>query len=73
MSAMPAPPSPPNTELQTELTRLVTKFTLCSVIETLGVVCELRAVELHENDGTAHRMRGIGLSLIELSARCFAL
>jgi hypothetical protein len=51
----------------------VNKFTLCTVVETLGVVCEIQACSLHENDGTAHRMRTIGFSLIELSTRAFAL
>jgi hypothetical protein len=73
MSAIIAPPNQPNFELQTELTRLVEKFTLCAVIESMGVVCELRAVTLNENDGTAYRMRSIGIALIELAAKCFAL
>lgn len=68
-----APPSQPNVELQHELQHLVTKFTLCSVLETLGVVCEIQACDLRENDGTAHRMRHIGVDLIELSVKAFAL
>lgn len=71
--SLPAPPAHPSHELQFELTHLVTKFTLCTVLETLGVVCEISACELRENDGTAPRMRKIGLDLIELSVRAFAL
>lgn len=71
--SLPAPPIHPSQELQHELTILVTKFTLCTVLETLGVVCEIKACGLRENDGTAHRMRRVGVDLIELSVRAFAL
>lgn len=64
---------PSNHELQMELTRLVERFTLATVLETLGIVCEIRACGLQENNGTAFRMRRIGVELIESSTRAFAL